>query len=102
MCNLLRVLPLTETNFGFIHGDVATMANLNPFNIILMYDAAFEPELMYKISDLVDASSTPLIIVSTRKLTDYDFHVVLLDQVPIRMTSGEGKTARIYRYYLYH
>jgi len=99
LCNMKRVLPLVETSFTFSFGDVAALKSLNPFNIILMFDAAFEPSLMIAIAKLLENSNEAVIIVSTKVPEDYEeFCVEKLEQVSIHMAeSGEGKTARIYR-----
>ena len=99
MYNSQRVLPAITGKFAFKCCDVASLSRLDPFNIIMMFDLAFEPELMLTIRELVYKSNTPLLILSLKNLIDYDFDVEELDKFQIKMSgSGECHIARIYRY----
>ena len=55
---------------GFIHDDIISFDSLNGVSKIYMYDKVFDPDLMEKISMIINNTCTIQLIATTRNLVD--------------------------------
>jgi len=83
-----------------IHADALHLKSLSPFNIVCMFDVAFEPPLMRALAKAMGNSSVRLLVsfkrVQTMKLYGFNVSRILSQVMTAMCGSGETHTAYIY------